>query len=149
MTKKNSSKLIKESKCCFFSKTGHLIKSIYSIDDSIHEINSIFYKKSNLQVYLNVINRSIDKKSILLLNKEFNLIHTIDDEDLFNPDFPLNYSSEIKLFNFVYKMFHYNSNIAILQVKDKNKNINIFDKSSYSIVDSFQTNNKLKMVSGD
>ena len=148
MTKKNSSKLIKESKCCFFSKTGHLIKSIYSIDDSIHEINSIFYKKSNLQVYLNVINRSIDKKSILLLNKEFNLIHTID-EDLFNPDFPMNYSSEIKLFNIDYKMFHYNSNIAILQVKDKNKNINIFDKSSYSIFDSFQTNNKLKMVSGD
>ena len=84
----------------------------------------------------------------MIINKEFNLIHTID-EDLFNPDFPLNYSSEIKLFNFVYKMFHYNSNIAILQVKDKNKNINIFDKSSYSIVDSFQTNNKLKMVSGD
>ena len=97
---------------------------------------------------MNVINRSIDKKSILLLNKEFNLIHTID-EDLFNPDFPMNYSSEIKLFNIDYKMFHYNSNIAILQVKDKNKNINIFDKSSYSIVDSFQTNNKLKMVSGD
>ena len=145
---KNSSKLIKESKCCLFSKTGHLIKSVYSIDNSIHEVNSIFYNKSNFQVYLNVFNKSCDKRSILILNEEFNLINAVD-EDLFNPDFPLHFSSEIKLFNINYKLFHYNSKIGILQLKDKNKNIYIFDKSSYSIVNSFQTNNKLIMVSGD
>ncbi len=145
---KDNSKRIQESKCCLFSKTGHLIRSVYAINNCIHEVNSIFYNKSNLQVYLNVLNKSSDTRSILILNKEFNFIQTID-EDLFNPDFPLNYSSEIKLFNIDYKMFHYNSNIAFLQLKDKNKNIYIFDKSSYSIVDSFQTNNRLIMVSGD
>ena len=54
----------------------------------------------------------------MILNEEFNLIHAVD-EDLFNPDFPLHFSSEIKLFNIDYKMFQYNSNIAILQLKDK------------------------------
>ena len=145
---KRSSKLIKESKCYLFSKIGHLIKSVYSIDNSIHEVNSIFYDKNNLQVYLNVFNLSSDKRSILILSKEFNLILSVD-EDLFNPDFPWNYSSEIKLFNINYKMFHYNSNIAFLQLKDQNKNVYIFDKSSYSIVDSLKTNNTLIMVSGN
>ena len=35
------------------------------------------------------------------------------DQDLFDPDFPLNRSSEIQLFNITYRIFHTNSNNAI------------------------------------
>jgi hypothetical protein len=82
------------------------------------------------------------------LNEEFNLIKIID-EDLFNSDYPLNYSSEIKFFNIDYKMFHYNSDIAFLQSKYDNRTVYIFDKWSYSIVDSFRTDKRLIMVLGD
>jgi len=111
---KKRSKFIKEANCSLFSKTGNLIKSVFSTDNSFYEVNSIFYNKNNLQVYLNVLNKQFFKRSILALNEEFNLIKIID-EDLFNSDYPLNYSSEIKFFNIDYKMFHYNSNIAFLQ----------------------------------
>ncbi len=82
------------------------------------------------------------------MNEEFNLIKIID-EDLFNSDYPLNYSSEIKFFNIDYKMFHYNSDIAFLQSKYDNRTVYIFDKWSYSIVDSFRTDKRLIMVLGD
>ncbi len=145
---KNKSILIKEANCCLFSKTGNLIKSVYSTDNSIYEVNSIFYNKNNLQVYLNVLNKQFFKRSILALNEEFILIKIID-EDLFNSDYPLNYTSEIKFFNIDYKMFHYNSNIAFLQSKYDHRIVYIFDKLSYSIVDSFESDKRLTMVLGD
>jgi len=111
---KNRSKFIKEANCYLFSQTENLIQSVFSTDNCIYEVNSIFYNKNNLQVYLNVFNKKLFKRSILALNEEFNLINIID-EDLFNSDYPLNYSSEIKFFNIDYKMFHYNSNIAFFQ----------------------------------
>ncbi len=144
---KESSKLIKVSKFCLFSKTGQLIRSVYPIDNSLFDVNSIFYNKNNLQVYLNVFNKSCYKRSILILSEKFNLMKTID-EDLFNPEFPLDFCSEIKILNIDYKMFHYNSNIAFLQSIDNYENIYIFDKSSYSFhIEFFQTNHKLIMVS--
>jgi hypothetical protein len=145
---KKKSKLIKEANCSLFSKSGNLIRSVYLIDNGIYEIYSIFYNRNNLQVYLNVLNKSIFKRSILALNEEFNLIKIID-EDLFNSDYPLNYSSEIKFFHIDYKIFHYNSNIAFLQSKYKNRMVYIFDKLSYSIVDSFQSDKILILVSRD
>jgi hypothetical protein len=145
---KDKSKLIKEAKCSLFSKAGNLIKSVFSIDNEIHEVNSIFYNRSNLHVYLNLFDKSCSKRSTVTLNEEFNLINIID-ENLFNPQFSLNYFSEIQLMKRDYKIFHYDSNIAFIYLIDGKKNFYIFDKSSYSIVDSFQTDNRLIMVLGD
>ena len=80
----------------------------------------------------------------MILNENFNPIHTID--DLSNPDYPINYYSKIQLLNIKCKIFHYNLNIALLQMKINNKNLCIFDKTSYSIVDSFKTDHKLIAV---
>ncbi len=145
---KDRSKFIQEANCSLFSKSGNLIKRVYSMDNSIYEVNCIFYNKNNLQVYLNVLEKRILKRSILALDKEFNLIKIID-EDLFSCDYPLNYSSEIEFFNIDYKMFHYNSNIAFLQSKYNNRIVYIFDKLSYSIVDSFESDKILITVLGD
>ena len=145
---KDRSTFNRKSKCRLFSKSGQLIRSVYYIDSSIHDVNSSFYNKINLQVYLNVFNKSSNKRSILILNEEFKLIQTID-EDLFNHEFPLNYSSEIRIFNKEYKMFQYTSNIAFLQLKNRKRNVHIFDKSSFYIIDCFQTKNRLITVLGD
>ena len=67
---KDSSKLIKESKCSLFSKIGNLVRCVYSIDNSIHEVNSIFYNKINLQIYLNVFKKADIRRSILTLNNQ-------------------------------------------------------------------------------
>ena len=40
---KDKCKIIKETKFSLFSKTGNLIRSVYSIDTNIYEVNSIFY----------------------------------------------------------------------------------------------------------
>jgi hypothetical protein len=71
--KKNRSKFIKEANFCLFSQTGNLIKSVFSTDNSIYEVN-------NLQVYLNVFNKKFFKRIILALNEEFNLIKIIDED---------------------------------------------------------------------
>jgi hypothetical protein len=138
-------KHIEESKCSLFSKTGNLIKSVYSIKNSKYEVNCIFYNKNNFEIYLNIIDKSSSRRLILTLNKEF-LQTKLIDEDLFNPDFQINFSSKINLFNIEYNMFHYDSNIAFLQYGKTNKNVFVFDKSSYSIIDSFQTIYRLIMV---
>lgn len=138
-------KNFEESKCSLFSKTGNLTKSFNSINNSKYEVNSIFYNKNNCEIYLNVIDKSSSRRLILTLNKEF-LQTKLVDEDLFNPDFQINFSSKINLFNIEYNMFHYDSNIAFLQYGKTNKNVFVFDKSSYSIIDSFQTIYRLIMV---
>ncbi len=145
---KDKSKLIKESKCSLFSKTGNIIRSVYSIDNNIHEVNSIFYNNINLQIYLNVFNKLCFKTSIISLTEKFELISIIE-ENLFDTNFSLNFLSEIQFLNSRYIIFNYNANIAFLQLKDTNKNVYIFDKFSYSIVDSFQTDSRLIMVLGD
>ncbi len=145
---KDKCKMVKEAKCSLFSKRGNLIRSVYSIDTYIHEVNSIFYNISSLHVYLNVFNKSNFKKSVIVLNEDFNMLHIIN-EELFNSRLPCNYLSEIKLLKTDYKMFHYNSNIAFLQKNDTNKNIYIFDKLSHSIIDSFKTDSRLISVLGD
>jgi hypothetical protein len=138
-------KNFEESKCSLFSKTGNLIKSVYSIKNRIYEVNFIFYNKNNFEIYLNVIDKSSNRRLILTLSKEF-LQTKLIDEDLFNPDFQINFSSKINLFNIEYNMFHYDSNIAFLQYGKTNRNVFVFDKSSYSIIDSFQTIYRLIMV---
>jgi hypothetical protein len=146
---KEKTKLIKEAKCSLFSKTGNLIRtlSIHLIDNNIYDVISLFYNNKTLQFYLNIFIKYCMKRSIVTLDKEFNIINKIN-EDLFNPQFSLNFSSEIQFFDINYQIFHYNSNIAFLQLKNNN-NVYTFDKLSYSIIDSFQTKSRLIMVFGN
>ena len=150
------SNLEKEENCSLFSETGNFIQSVFSIDNNIYEVNSISYSESNLEVYLNVYQKLDSKRLILILNNYFFLIKTIEN-NLINPNFNFTYSSQIELFNNLYNIFHYHSNIAFLQeifYVDENKldyfyNIYIFDKSSYSIVGLIETNHRLMMVFND
>jgi hypothetical protein len=155
--------LIEESYCSLFSTSGNLIRSVFVIYNNIHQVNSVSYNKNNCEVYLNVFDKSLSKNSILILDKDFLLIKTIDNE-LTNSDFSLNYASEIQIFNAEYKVFDYNSNISLLQEKmyevqthsyiryyevRRYGNISIFDKLSYSIVGVIKTSDKLIKVIGD
>jgi hypothetical protein len=93
---KYKSKLIKVSKCSLFSKTGKKIRSVYSIDNNIHEVNSIFYNNTNLQIYLNVFNKFCFKTSIISLNEKFEPINIIEG-NIFDSNFSLNFYQK---FNF-------------------------------------------------
>ena len=74
--------------------------------------------------------------------------------DITNPDFPLNYASEMEIFNIQYTIFHYDPNIAFLQekisgsiFKDKSiKSVKIFDKINYSVVGVIKTDHRLVNV---
>jgi hypothetical protein len=96
---------IEESHCCLFSTTGNLIRSVFVINNNIHQVNSVSYNKNNCEVFLNVFDRICSKNSILILDKDFLLIRTIDNE-LTNSDFSLNYALEIQIFNVDYEVFH-------------------------------------------
>ena len=76
-------------------------------------------------------------------------------------EFKINYTSEIQIFNVEYKIFHYTSNMSLLQEKmDETRgyfmhwsnmysDIYFFDKLSYSIVGVIKTNDKLITIYGD
>jgi hypothetical protein len=55
-----------------------------------------------------------------LLNQYWFLINFIKtiDHILTNPDYPLNFTSEIEILNVLLKIFHLNSTIAFLQEKN-------------------------------
>ena len=143
-----------ELKCSLFSIKGDQIRTVYSIFKSNHRVNSIVYNKTNFEVYLNIYDATSTKRSIFILNKEFNLINLIDN-NLSNPilSLYLDYTSEIILFNVPYNIFHYNSKIAFLQKfgewDDNHQNVYIFDKSSFSIIDTIKVNQKLICVHHD
>jgi hypothetical protein len=109
-------KEFEESKFSLFSKSGNLIRCVYSLENDVYQVNSVFYNKNNFEVYLNVDKKIYSQNIILILNKEFDHIQTVD-HDLTNLDFNFNYSSEITLFNDKYNIFHYNSIIAFIQEK--------------------------------
>ena len=162
-----------KSKCLLITIKGKIIECVFSFEKLLYQINSVSYNKNNYEIYLNVFNRVDLESSILILNPEFKLIKTIQMKDLANPDFPVNYVSEIELLNVQYKMFHYNSNIAFLQKKNydyefiyvqgdlptyyndwekynkEEKNVYVFDKSSYSIIRVIEEVDRLLMVSAD
>ena len=151
---KSESSLCEEAMISLFTKEGILIKSVYSLNINQYKVNSISYNKENFEVYLSVFDKVSSNLSILVLNKDFNLINTIKG-DITNPDFPLNYVSEIEIFNIRYNIFHYNSSIAFLQEKCSDEicfsmnGVKIFDKTSYSIVGVIKTNNRLVTIFND
>jgi hypothetical protein len=145
-----------ELDCLLFTINGDFVQCVYSLDAYSYKINSVSYNKNNSEVYLNVCNKSILK--ILILNHEFKLTKTIHCNDFANPDYPIDYISEIELLNVLYKIFHYDSNIAFLQQKtyyndSENhilyKDVYVFDKSSYSIIGVIKGVGGLIMVSAD
>ena len=127
-----------------FTLDGILVRSVYSLSTNQYKVNSISCNKDNFEVYLNVFDRDCSIHSILILNQDFNLIKKIRG-DITNPDFPLNYSSEIEIFNLRYNIFHFDSNIAFLQETGSFEKhyrfygVKIFDKKSYSIVGVIET----------
>ena len=149
-----------EEVCSLFSTTGNLVRCVIVILNNIHQVNSISNNKNNFEVYLNVFDKTCSKNSILILDKDFLLIRTIANE-ITNLEFKINYTSEIQIFNVEYKIFHYTSNMSLLQEKmDETRgyfmhwsnmysDIYFFDKLSYSIVGVIKTNDKLITIYGD
>ncbi len=140
-----------ETPCSLFSKSGSSIQIAYIIKNNAYRVNDVSYNKNNYEVLLNVDDKNRFTKSVLVLDKDFYLIKTID-HILTNPDYPLNFTSEIEILNVLCKVFHLNSAIAFLQEKkldSKSNDVYIFNKLSYSIIGIIQTNNILLFVSGD
>ena len=47
-------KEFEESKFSLFSKSGNLTRCVYSLQNNVFKINSVFYYKNNFEVYFNV-----------------------------------------------------------------------------------------------
>ena len=122
----------RESKCCLFDKQGNYVKTVYSLDNRIYDVQSFVYCKETFECCLNVITFKTSK--ILILNETFNFVKLID-HHLLTPQFSLSYASNIKLFDIEYFVFNYNANIALLQEKGRCKDVYVVDKSNYTIVD--------------
>ena len=139
-----------ESKFLLFTKEGQPVqpvRSVFSLDTDLYKVKSISYNKNTFEVYLNVFDNINNKGSIWVLNEKFENIKILD-TSLTCEGWPLDFSSEIEIFNIRYNIFHYNSNIALLQEKnsitdDEYYFVYVFDKISYSIVGVLKTNNQL------
>ena len=149
--KPESNPEVEEASCSLYTIKGTFVRSVYSLKTNQFKVNSISYNKDKFEVYLNVFDKNSTNQSILILNKDFCLSKTII-SDLTAPDFPLNYASEVEIFNIRYNIFHYNSNIAFLQEKCSDETVfemngvKIFDKISYSVVGVIKTVHRLVTI---